>query len=148
MLLTKCVHQMQNTMEHLGLTHADDTLSNTRSTRTSAFFRWIAWNMQYHTAHHTFPAVPFHALPQLHREIVAMGTHERHAAAHLIAPRPYQSGQEIRGFRRLPERRPIPNLDFVTLAREGGKHTSQLRLEDGRRFSPEKMLCVRSKRTC
>jgi fatty acid desaturase len=71
LLVTKCVHQMQNTMEHLGLTHADDTLSNTRSTRTSAFFRWISWNMQYHTAHHTFPAVPFHALPDLNREIVA-----------------------------------------------------------------------------
>jgi fatty acid desaturase len=68
--LTKCVHQMQNTMEHFGLTHADDTLVNTRSTRTNPFFRWIGWNMQYHTAHHTFPAVPFHALPDLNREIV------------------------------------------------------------------------------
>ena len=27
--------------------------------------------MQYHTAHHTYPAVPFHQLPELHREIIA-----------------------------------------------------------------------------
>ena len=25
--------------------------------------------MQYHTAHHTFPAVPFHRLPELHAEL-------------------------------------------------------------------------------
>ena len=29
--------------------------------------RFIAWNMPYHTEHHSFPAVPFHALPRLHR---------------------------------------------------------------------------------
>jgi fatty acid desaturase len=29
------------------------------------------WNMSYHTAHHAFPGVPFHALPALHRELVA-----------------------------------------------------------------------------
>jgi fatty acid desaturase len=28
------------------------------------------WNMSYHTAHHAFPGVPFHALRPLHREIV------------------------------------------------------------------------------
>src|SRR5215472_16524174 len=33
--------------------------------------RWVCWNMQYHTAHHTYPAVPFHALPELNRELVA-----------------------------------------------------------------------------
>jgi fatty acid desaturase len=27
------------------------------------------WNMSYHTAHHTFPSVPFHRLPELHRVI-------------------------------------------------------------------------------
>jgi fatty acid desaturase len=27
--------------------------------------------MQYHTAHHLFPSVPFHRLPELHRAIVA-----------------------------------------------------------------------------
>jgi len=71
MMLMKCTHQFQNVIEHFGLTHADDTWVNTRSTRAGALMRWVCWNMQYHTAHHTYPAVPFHALPQLHRAIVA-----------------------------------------------------------------------------
>jgi fatty acid desaturase len=65
MLAMKCVHQMQNTIEHLGLTHEDNVLKNTRSTRTNALMRWLGWQMQYHTAHHAFPGVPFHRLHQL-----------------------------------------------------------------------------------
>jgi fatty acid desaturase len=69
MLLLKPVHQMQNTIEHLGLPHVDTITSNTRSTRTNAVMRWMGWNMQYHTAHHAFPGVPCYRLPALHREI-------------------------------------------------------------------------------
>ena len=69
MMLTKVVHQLQNTIEHLGLPHVSDITLNTRSTRTNAFMRWICWNMQYHTAHHAFPGVPFNQLPHLHRTI-------------------------------------------------------------------------------
>lgn len=69
MFLTKIVHQLQNTIEHLGLPHVEDTTLNTRSTRTNAFMRWMAWNMQYHTAHHTFPGVPCYNLKTLHRTI-------------------------------------------------------------------------------
>lgn len=71
MIVTKPVHQLQNTIEHLGLTHSPDTLSNTRTIRTNPLLRWLGWNMAYHTAHHTFPSVPFHALPDLHAEIVS-----------------------------------------------------------------------------
>ncbi len=71
LMLMKWTHQFQNVIEHFGLTHADDTWINTRSTRANPLMRWVCWNMQYHTAHHTYPAVPFHALPELHREIVA-----------------------------------------------------------------------------
>jgi len=74
MMLCKIVHQLQNTSEHLGLSHLPNTLENTRTVRTNPVMRWLAWNMQYHTAHHTFPSVPFHKLPDLHREITdAMG---------------------------------------------------------------------------
>jgi fatty acid desaturase len=66
MLLTKVVHQLQNTIEHLGLPHGANVLLNTRSTRTNAVLRFLCWNMQYHTAHHAFPGVPFHRLPALH----------------------------------------------------------------------------------
>lgn len=63
----KFTHQLQNTIEHLGLPHDDDILGNTRSTRTNAVLRWMAWQMQYHTAHHAFPAVPFHQLRELNQ---------------------------------------------------------------------------------
>jgi fatty acid desaturase len=69
MILTKPVHQLQNTIEHLGLSHEDDILENTRSTRTNALFRWLCWQMPYHTAHHTFPAVPFWKLADLNARI-------------------------------------------------------------------------------
>jgi fatty acid desaturase len=69
MLLMKPVHQLQNTMEHLGLPHVDSITENTRSTRTNALMRWLAWNMQYHTAHHAFPGVPCYRLRRLHEAI-------------------------------------------------------------------------------
>jgi len=69
MCTMKFMHQLQNTIEHLGLPHDDNTLGNTRSTRTNAVLRWMAWQMQYHTAHHVFPAVPFHRLDELHKTL-------------------------------------------------------------------------------
>ncbi|MDX8346542.1 fatty acid desaturase [Cognatiyoonia sp. IB215446] len=69
MVLTKPVHQLQNTIEHLGLSHEDDILANTRSTRANALQRWLCWQMPYHTAHHTFPAVPFWKLRDLNDRI-------------------------------------------------------------------------------
>ena len=71
MVLTKPVHQLQNTIEHLGLSHESDILENTRSTRANAFVRWLCWQMPYHTAHHTFPAVPFWQLRALNDKIEA-----------------------------------------------------------------------------
>lgn len=69
MLSTKVLHQVQNITEHTGITHEQDTVHNTRTIDTWPVLRWMAWNMQYHTAHHTFPAVPFHELPALHEEL-------------------------------------------------------------------------------
>ncbi|MFK7943100.1 MAG: fatty acid desaturase [Paracoccaceae bacterium] len=71
MILTKPVHQLQNTIEHLGLSHEDNILENTRSTRTNAVMRWLCWQMPYHTAHHTFPSVPFWKLRDLNSRIEA-----------------------------------------------------------------------------
>jgi len=42
---------------------------NTRTTFTSGLIRAVAWNMPYHTEHHTYPSVPFHRLPELHEMI-------------------------------------------------------------------------------
>ena len=69
MILTKPVHQLQNTIEHLGLSHEDDILNNTRSTRIGALGKWLCWQMPYHTAHHTFPAVPFWKLKELNEKL-------------------------------------------------------------------------------
>tara|TARA_R110002020_G_scaffold26514_9_gene85966 strand:+ start:1203 stop:2183 length:981 start_codon:yes stop_codon:yes gene_type:complete len=69
MVLTKPVHQLQNTIEHLGLSHESNILENTRSTRTNALIRWLCWQMPYHTAHHTFPSVPFWKLRDLNDKI-------------------------------------------------------------------------------
>ena len=69
LILTKPVHQLQNTIEHLGLSHKKDILQNTRSTQTSSLMRWMCWQMPYHTAHHTFPSVPFWKLKKLNDQI-------------------------------------------------------------------------------
>ena len=69
MMAMKFVHQLQNTIEHLGLPHVEEISLNTRTARTNAVMRWMGWNMQFHTAHHAFPGVPFRRLPDLHRTI-------------------------------------------------------------------------------
>jgi len=69
MVAMKWFHQLQNIGEHTGMTHRSDTLQNTRTLIVPAWVRWLMWNMPYHAAHHTFPGVPFHALPRLHHEI-------------------------------------------------------------------------------
>lgn len=69
MFSTKVLHQVQNITEHTGITHEPDTVHNTRTIATWPILRSMAWNMQYHTAHHTYPAVPFHRLPELHVEL-------------------------------------------------------------------------------
>jgi fatty acid desaturase len=71
MLLTKWAYMLQGTIKHLGRPHTDNLFENTRTARTGPLFHWLGWNMQYHTAHHLFPSVPFHRLPELHQAIVA-----------------------------------------------------------------------------
>jgi fatty acid desaturase len=66
---TKAFHQLQNTGEHTGMPHAPDIFVNTRTLTGPPLMRWLMWNMSYHTAHHAYPATPFHALPRLHDEI-------------------------------------------------------------------------------
>ncbi|MEC8128694.1 MAG: fatty acid desaturase [Pseudomonadota bacterium] len=54
--------------EHAGCEETSgDMLANTRTLLTTAPVRFLSWNMPFHTEHHSFPAVPFHALPRLHR---------------------------------------------------------------------------------
>jgi len=57
--------------EHTGCAHTSNMLENTRTTYTNRFVRFFAWNMPYHVEHHAYPAVPFHALPQLNKILAA-----------------------------------------------------------------------------
>jgi fatty acid desaturase len=53
--------------EHSGCPAVPDMLANSRTTLTHPALRALCWNMNLHTAHHAYPAVPFHALPAADR---------------------------------------------------------------------------------
>lgn len=52
--------------EHGDCPQVANMLENTRTTFTTRLVRFLAWNMPYHVEHHSYPAVPFHRLPELH----------------------------------------------------------------------------------
>jgi fatty acid desaturase len=56
--------------EHTGCTHDRDGLTNTRTTLTNGLVRLLMWNMPFHAEHHMYPSIPFHRLPEAHRQIV------------------------------------------------------------------------------
>lgn len=70
MFFTKWFHNLQNIVEHTGMPHESDILVNTRTIKANLLMRRLMWNMPYHTAHHTYPMVPFHRLPELHAKVV------------------------------------------------------------------------------
>ncbi len=55
--------------EHTGCPLVADMRVNSRTTLTNRAMRRLAWNMPFHTAHHVYPGVPFHALPEVHGRI-------------------------------------------------------------------------------
>jgi fatty acid desaturase len=55
--------------EHTGCSRDRNGLTNTRTTLASFPIRLLMWNMPYHAEHHLYPAIPFHRLPALHREV-------------------------------------------------------------------------------
>jgi fatty acid desaturase len=65
-------HVLTGLTQHVGL--AEDVLDfrlNCRTVYINPFSRFVYWNMNYHVEHHMFPMVPYHALPALHREMLA-----------------------------------------------------------------------------
>ncbi len=76
MLAMTWTHQIQNYIEHGGMPYISDTWRNTRTVDTNPIMRWLTWQMVYHTAHHTYPGVPFHNLPELHRMIIQVRDEE------------------------------------------------------------------------
>ncbi len=61
--------------EHTHCSMDDNPLTNTRTTLTRWPLRFLMWNMPYHAEHHLYPAIPFHALPEAHRQLKAHFTH-------------------------------------------------------------------------
>jgi len=55
--------------EHTGLPNTGTQLKRTRSVRSNALVRAWMWNMPFHSEHHLYPGVPFHALPVLHTRV-------------------------------------------------------------------------------
>jgi len=53
--------------EHSGCPEVPDMLANSRTTVSNPAVRLLCWNMNLHSAHHAYPAVPFHALPAADR---------------------------------------------------------------------------------
>jgi Na+-transporting NADH:ubiquinone oxidoreductase subunit F len=56
--------------QHAGL--AENVLDHRLNCRTvymNSVNRYLYWNMNYHTEHHMFPLVPYHALPRLHEAV-------------------------------------------------------------------------------
>ncbi len=83
MFTMKWFHMLQNTIEHTGMPHEDDIWLNTRTVAAGPLMQWLLWNMPYHTAHHTYPMIPFYRLPELHREIVSVAGEEPRTISHL-----------------------------------------------------------------
>lgn len=79
-----CLLAFYVSMEHNGLSHEGNIFEKTRSMKVPKIVRFVMWNMPYHAEHHAFPAVPFHALPQLHQAILPEIIHknESHADFH------------------------------------------------------------------
>ena len=71
MVLAQPFERMWIIAEHTGCDQTSDPTTadmfrNTRTTRMNCVMRFLTWNMGYHAEHHAFPAVPFHALMELH----------------------------------------------------------------------------------
>ena len=55
--------------EHTGCTNDDNGLTNTRTTLTLPFFRYLIWNIPFHAEHHLYPSIPFYLLPVAHQKL-------------------------------------------------------------------------------
>ena len=59
--------------EHTACAPYADMYANTRTTLTNMPVRFVMWNMPYHVAHHVYPGIPFHSLPDAYRAMAPAG---------------------------------------------------------------------------
>jgi fatty acid desaturase len=65
-----CIVTLYINTQHMCM--AEDLYDHRQTTRSIAcgrLERLLYWNMNYHIEHHLYPAVPFHALPELNKSI-------------------------------------------------------------------------------
>ena len=65
-LVARQLTNVRTLAEHI-LTGHDDRFTATRTVTSNRFVSFFMCNLNYHTAHHLFPAVPWYNLPRLHR---------------------------------------------------------------------------------
>ena len=53
--------------EHLGTEGDGDAISRTRTITSNKLVSFLMLNLNYHLEHHLFPAIPWYALPKVHR---------------------------------------------------------------------------------
>lgn len=68
-LLGQPVLRLYLLAEHGRCPQVANMLENSRTTFASRATRFLAWNMPFHAEHHSYPDVPFHRLPDLHRDL-------------------------------------------------------------------------------
>ena len=60
-------HTLVHATMHVGREpEADDFRKSCRSVKVDPFTSFLYWHMEWHTEHHTFPAVPCYRLKQFH----------------------------------------------------------------------------------
>ena len=66
------IQALCNNTQHVGLSdNTPDYRLNCRTIYLNPFLRFVYWNMNYHTEHHMYAAVPCYNLPRLHELIKA-----------------------------------------------------------------------------
>lgn len=71
LLLSHVFQAVWLTTEHTGLPYEGTILARTRTMLPAAWVRWWLWNMNYHAEHHAWPAIPWHALPAIHKRVAS-----------------------------------------------------------------------------
>jgi fatty acid desaturase len=61
--------------EHFGLSESVSPFEHTRTILVPAWFSWLLWHFNYHTAHHAKPNVPFSRLQEVHAEFSSSMLH-------------------------------------------------------------------------
>ena len=68
-IISEPVMRIIRMSEHGACPLVPDMLRNTRTVITLRTLRWLNWNNAHHAEHHALPGIPFHALPELHKDL-------------------------------------------------------------------------------